>query len=160
MNSEGLYYFEYETPVGMITLSCINQDIVGLEFGCKEKDGRHEECDCLIDTIAQLNEYFLGKRKQFDFSYRFLTGTPFQQKVWKALLHIPYGQTATYKDIAQMVGSPKACRAVGGANHNNPIAILIPCHRIIGANQSLVGYGGGLDKKIYLLNLEKEGLRK
>ena len=102
----------------------------------------------------QLNEYFDGKRKNFDFPYS-LEGTDFQKKVWKALLDIPYGETRSYKDIAISVGSPKGFRAVGMANNKNPISIAIPCHRVIGSNGSLIGYGGGLDMKTFLLELEK-----
>ena len=94
-----------------------------------------------------------GKRKSFDLPLK-PEGTEFQKKVWNALLDIPYGETRSYKDIAVAIGNPKACRAVGMANNRNPISIIIPCHRVIGANGSLVGYGGGLPIKIELLNLE------
>ena len=106
-------------------------------------------------AIEQLNEYFTGKRKDFDLPLA-PSGTHFQQKVWAQLQKIPYGQTRSYKDIAQSVGSPKGFRAVGMANNKNPIAIVIPCHRVIGADGSLVGYGGGLDMKQSLLDLEKK----
>lgn len=117
-----------------------------------------QECDepggLAALVFRQLDEYFLGRRKEFDFPIR-MKGTPFQQKVWAALLEIPYGETRSYKDIAEAVGSPKAYRAVGMANNANPIFIAVPCHRVIGANGSLVGYGGGLDMKKALLELEK-----
>lgn len=103
--------------------------------------------------IRQLEEYLSGNRQQFDLPLSFY-GTEFQVKVWKALLEIPYGKTASYGDIAAAVGNPKACRAVGMANHANPIVIVVPCHRIIGANGSLTGYGGGLEVKRRLLQLE------
>lgn len=154
-----LYYYEYQTPIGVMTLSCIDDFIVGAEFGRVEKDGIHQETQYLKKASQQLDEYFLGERKVFDLNYRFLTGTVFQQKVWNALLSISYGQTASYQDIAKKVGSPHAARAIGNANHKNPIAIMIPCHRVIGANHSLVGYAGGLDKKVYLLNLERGVLK-
>ena len=95
-----------------------------------------------------------GTRKAFDFPYR-LHGTPFQERVWAALREIPYGETRSYKDIAEAIGHPKAFRAVGMANHANPIFIAIPCHRVIGASGSLVGYGGGLEMKKALLELER-----
>ena len=105
-------------------------------------------------VFRQLDEYFAGTRKTFDFPYR-LHGTPFQEAVWAALREIPYGETRSYKDIAEAIGHPKAFRAVGMANHANPIFIAIPCHRVIGASGSLVGYGGGPEMKRALLELEK-----
>lgn len=107
----------------------------------------------LRQAARQLEEYFAGRRKIFDLPLN-PQGTPFQQKVWRALCAVPYGQTASYGRIAAAVGSPKACRAVGMANHANPVAIFIPCHRIIGSNGSLTGYGGGLEIKRALLALE------
>ncbi len=104
-------------------------------------------------AVCQLKEYFAGKRKIFDFPYQ-LKGTDFQQKVWAALCEIPYGQTRTYKDIALAIGNPRACRAVGMANNKNPMSIVVPCHRVIGSNGKLVGYGSGLDMKQALLQLE------
>lgn len=106
-------------------------------------------------TFQQITEYLNGQRREFDFPYR-LRGTEFQQKVWRALCAIPYGETRTYGEIAAAVGSPRAARAVGMANHENPILIAVPCHRVIGANGKLVGYGSGLDMKEALLQLEKE----
>jgi len=104
---------------------------------------------------AQLREYFAGERREFDLPVK-LSGTPFQLAVWDALRAIPYGETRAYADIAAAVGNAKACRAVGMANNRNPISIIIPCHRVIGKNGSLVGYGGGLDKKEFLLALERD----
>ena len=106
------------------------------------------------EVDKQMREYFEGKRKEFDLPLR-PEGTVFQKKVWNALLEIPFGETRSYQDIANAVGSPKACRAVGMANHQNPIIIVIPCHRVIGKNGKLVGYGGGLSMKEKLLLLEK-----
>lgn len=114
-----------------------------------------EETKLIKQTIAQLNEYKDGKRKEFDIPLH-LEGTPFQIKVWQELQKIPYGKTATYKDIAIRVGSPKAYRAIGNANNHNRIMIVIPCHRVIGADGKLVGYAGGLDLKETLLLLEKK----
>ncbi len=131
-----------------------------------EKDGKisriayHEEDECEIletplikKTIRQLGEYFCGERKTFDVPI-LIEGTEFQKKVWQALMTIPYGKTVCYGDIAKQIGQPKASRAVGGANNKNKIPIIIPCHRVIGANGKLVGYSDGLDKKELLLNLE------
>ena len=109
----------------------------------------------LIQTAAsQLQEYLDGKRREFSLPL-LLEGTPFQKAVWKALLDIPYGETRSYRDIAETIGNPKAVRAVGMANNRNPISFIVPCHRVIGADGSLVGYGGGLALKQQLLDLEK-----
>ncbi|MCI6752994.1 MAG: methylated-DNA--[protein]-cysteine S-methyltransferase [Selenomonas bovis] len=116
------------------------------------RSGAANELTALV--FQQLNEYFKGTRKTFDFPYQ-LHGTPFQETVWAALREIPYGETRSYKDIAEAIGCPRAFRAVGMANHANPIFIAIPCHRVIGADGSLVGYGGGLGMKKLLLELER-----
>ena len=107
----------------------------------------------LRKVAGELNEYLSGKRRQFDIPIK-LSGTDFQLAVWNALLTIPYGETRSYKEIAEQIGNPKSCRAVGMANHRNPIAIIVPCHRVIGADGSLTGFGGGLDLKRQLLELE------
>lgn len=113
----------------------------------------NEKTEVLAETERQLREYFSGARRVFDVLLK-PDGTAFFQSVWKALQEIPYGETRTYGDIAKAVGKPKAARAVGMANHHNPIMIIIPCHRVIGANGQLVGYAGGLDVKRRLLDLE------
>ena len=105
------------------------------------------------DAVAQLTEYFAGTRQEFDLPLG-ATGTPFQQQVWDALTTIPYGATVTYRDIAVAIGSPRAVRAVGLANGRNPLPIVVPCHRVVGANGTLTGYGGGLAAKQQLLDLE------
>ena len=111
------------------------------------------------NAYQQLKEYFQGERQTFQLPLA-PKGTPFQQKVWNTLQIIPYGKTWSYLQMAKAIGNPKACRAVGMANHRNPIGIIIPCHRVIGSNGDLVGYASGLDMKRYLLNLEKETLLK
>lgn len=109
-----------------------------------------------FDVAArQLREYFEAGRRTFDFPLS-LQGTPFQLRVWEALRSIPYGETASYAEIAAVVGNPAACRAVGLANGRNPIAIVVPCHRVVGKSGSLTGYGGGLERKEALLTLERE----
>ena len=108
----------------------------------------------LLKTVQQLNEYFQGKRQKFDLPLDF-EGTEFQQKVWQALLTIPFGETRSYKQIAEQVGNVKAVRAVGAANGKNPILIIAPCHRVVGANGKLVGFAGGLENKDILLKIEK-----
>lgn len=119
-------------------------------------EGRTELTDL---AFGQVTEYLEGRRREFDFPCR-LRGTEFQQKVWRALRAIPYGETRTYGEIAAAVGNPKAARAVGMANHQNPVLIAVPCHRVIGADGSLVGYGSGLDMKEALLRLEKETVQR
>ena len=115
------------------------------------------ETKLLKETDRQLREYFSGQRKEFTLPL-LLRGTDFQKKVWQALCEVPFGQTASYQEIAERIESPKACRAVGQANHHNPISIIVPCHRVIGKNGSLTGYGGGMEMKQYLLTLEQQGL--
>jgi len=126
-------------------------------FFNKEKiieDYQNCETPLIIKTIKQLSEYIDKKRKTFDLPLD-LKGTEFQMKVWKALLTIPYGRTLSYGQLAAMTGNPKASRAVGMANNRNPIPIIVPCHRVIGSDGSLTGYGGGLEIKQKLLELEK-----
>ncbi|MCD7781047.1 MAG: methylated-DNA--[protein]-cysteine S-methyltransferase, partial [Candidatus Gastranaerophilales bacterium] len=108
------------------------------------------------ETVKQLDEYFNLKRKVFELPLK-LTGTDFQKKIWNSLIKIPYGETISYKEIAKSAGNIKASRAAGNACNKNPIVIIIPCHRIIGTNKKLTGFAGGLDKKEFLLKLEKTG---
>lgn len=109
----------------------------------------------LIDRLrGQLAGYFEGERRVFDLPLRF-SGTPFQERVWSALLTIPYGEVRSYLDIARALGDPKAVRAVGAANGSNPISIVVPCHRVIGSDGSIVGYGGGIERKQWLLAHER-----
>jgi methylated-DNA-[protein]-cysteine S-methyltransferase len=107
-------------------------------------------------AAAQLADYFAGRRTGFDLPLA-LAGTAFQRKVWRGLLAIPYGQTVSYGELARRIGSPAASRAVGLANGKNPVAIVVPCHRVIGADGSMTGYGGGLNRKRFLLALERDG---
>lgn len=148
--------FFYQTEIGKIAITENGTAITGLYFS-KEKfpeDAEEKETTLLKEAAKQLTEYFQGKRKRFELPLA-PNGTEFQQKVWKALMDIPFGETRSYGEIAVSVGNPKAARAVGMANNRNPIPIFIPCHRVIGANGKLVGYGGGLEIKEYLLNIEK-----
>jgi O-6-methylguanine DNA methyltransferase len=114
---------------------------------------RSPEDPLVADAIGQLSEYFAGARETFTVPLR-PAGTPFQLSVWRALEEIPYGDTRTYRDIARSIGRPTATRAVGAANGQNPLPIFVPCHRVIGSNGSLTGFGGGLDVKLALLRLE------
>lgn len=150
-----MYYYIYDTPVGDITVTANDKAVTGVAFGAAEA-GERRETEIIKKAHTQLSEYFEGKRKSFDVPLE-LQGTVFQKRVWDALRAIAYGSTKSYKEIAAVVGNERACRAVGMANNKNPIAIFIPCHRVIGADGSLVGYGGGLDIKQKLLDLERRG---
>ena len=143
-----------QSPVGDLTLTEENSALTGLYFGRRSLEGEEGLTALLERAFQQLEEYFAGKRKQFDLPLS-LRGTEFQRQVWAALRDIPYGETRSYGQIAQAVGRPKAVRAVGMANHRNPISIIVPCHRVVGADGSLTGYGGGLENKKFLLALER-----
>ena len=144
----------FRCPVGFVKVCGENDYLTEIKLTDFAEENSSEISEEMKKCQLQIEEYFEGKRKDFDLNLRF-EGTEFRKKVWQALLNVPYGKTASYKDIAVMVESPKAVRAVGGANHNNPFWIVVPCHRIIGSDGSLTGYGGGLDKKKFLLELEK-----
>ena len=146
----------YETQLGKIVLTENGKAITRLIFSEVLPEGViNKETPLLKKASQQLDEYFSGQRQSFDLPLQ-PQGTDFQQKVWKALQEIRYGEVCSYKAIAQAIGNEKACRAVGGANNRNPISIIIPCHRVIGANGDLVGYGGGIELKKQLLALEKK----
>ena len=151
----GQVYLTYHSPVGTLYLIADDKGMLAIE-NTKPENLKERKGVILHQCHAALKEYFAGNRKNFkDITISpALAGTPFQQKVWSALREIPYGETRTYAQIAHAVGSPKACRAVGGANHRNPLPIIVPCHRVIGADHSLTGFGLGLDVKEKLLILE------
>lgn len=144
------------TPVGKMGIIEENDAITHLYFsdGSLPEGAELKETELIKKAKTQLQEYFSGRRKDFDLPLK-PSGTAFQQAVWQALCSIPYGETRSYKDIASQIGNPKACRAVGMANNRNPIAIVVPCHRVIGANGEMVGYAGGLSVKEHLLQLER-----
>lgn len=156
-------YTYLETPVGVLLLEA-NED--GLREIAFSKAGRRlppqsdwqEDATVFRETIRQLRAYFAGELEEFEIRLA-PEGTSFQRRVWTELLNIPYGETASYGELARRIGNPKACRAVGLANGSNPIPIIIPCHRVIGSNGKLTGYGGGLPVKEKLLALEKGQLR-
>lgn len=148
--------FLYDSPVGRIFIADNGEKITNLYFKDEvdiKEDWELNETELIKKTFNELMEYFNGKRKFFDVPVA-PVGTEFQMKCWKALLDIPYGETRTYGEIAAIIGNPKASRAVGSSNNKNPISIIIPCHRVIGASGKLVGYAGGLNVKEYLLKLE------
>lgn len=146
-----------DTLIGGIWIIADEEAVHQVAFSQKEipKEATQGINPILQKSVIQLEEYFQGARKGFDLPLA-IKGTPFQQRVYAELLKIPYGEKRSYKQIAEALGSPGAMRAVGGANNKNPIPILVPCHRVIGADGSLVGYGGGLEKKRFLLELEEK----
>jgi methylated-DNA-[protein]-cysteine S-methyltransferase len=148
------YCFTYQTLLGRLTIGAAHQTVVWLSFGKPLFAAEELETPLLREAGLQLTQYFNGRRRDFDLPLN-LRGTTFQIDVWQALRAIPYGQTKTYGQIAAEIGRPKACRAVGMANNKNPLPIFIPCHRVIGADGSLTGYGGGLTIKQKLLDLER-----
>ena len=142
-----------DSPIGRLGIRVENGALVEIVFGGFDADSGE---DALLDCVQmQLEEYFAGKRREFDVPLA-PKGTDFQKKVWNALLQIPYGCTDSYSGIAEKIGSPKAARAVGMANHVNPIPVIVPCHRVVGKGGKLVGYAGGLDMKTTLLDIEKQ----
>ena len=146
----------YKSPIGAIEITADDDGITRLDFvknRKKDTPGNPHIKKCL----KELDEYFKGKRKRFSVSI-VLTGTAFQTKVWNALMTIPYGKTASYLNIANLIGKRNAMRAVGGANHRNPVSIIVPCHRVISHDGSIGGYGGGLSKKRWLLEHEKNNV--
>jgi len=152
-----LYQTFVETKIGHLGIAEEEQLLTHLFFRqSKAPEGAVEKCTPFLRKVAkEIKEYLSGKRKTFDIPLK-LYGTDFQLSVWNALLTIPYGKTRSYRDIAEQIGNAKSCRAVGMANHRNPIAIIVPCHRVIGADGSLIGFGGGLELKQQLLDLEQK----
>lgn len=156
-----MYHGIVDSPVGPITLV---RDDEGRLVGCYMEQQRHRPDDerfgprddaAFTDVASQLAEYFAGERQEFEVALSFERGTPFQQQVWRGLCEIPYGETISYGELAARIGQPTASRAVGLANGRNPIGIIVPCHRVVGANGALTGYGGGLERKQVLLDLER-----
>lgn len=162
-----------DTPIGGLLLIADDEALLRLDFMDREHEcpagmplpadyaamlaqADKTENTVLKQAVAELAAYFVQNLQTFTVPLKLnYCGTAFQQKCWQALTRISYGETKSYKDMAEAVGSPKAFRAVGGANHNNPIAIIVPCHRVVGANKKMVGYGGGMWRKQWLLNLEQ-----
>jgi methylated-DNA-[protein]-cysteine S-methyltransferase len=153
-----MYYCYFESPLGKLLLTG-NKLLESLHFPIgktkvePEKNWIYNE-EIFLKVIDQLDAYFKGELTKFDIELN-IQGTDFQKKVWKELVKIPYGETLSYGELAKRIGNPKASRAVGMANGKNPISIIVPCHRVIGKNGSLTGFGGGLDAKKTLLDLEK-----
>jgi methylated-DNA-[protein]-cysteine S-methyltransferase len=156
-----IYFTIYESPIQSLRLVSDGRSLIGL-YMLSEKHHLIPEDDWMDDasvmpfpeTKQQLTAYFAGTLTEFDLPLQ-MRGTTFQQQVWDMLKTIPYGTTISYWELAQQIGHPKASRAVGLANGHNPVSIVVPCHRVIGANGKLTGYGGGLDRKQWLLNHER-----
>ncbi|HYL11418.1 MAG TPA: methylated-DNA--[protein]-cysteine S-methyltransferase [Terriglobales bacterium] len=156
---ETISHSKFDSPIGPLIIGVSDRGLILLEFDRGKFPPKHnkvlwnESPEATQDYVYQLKEYFAGRRREFTFPLD-LRGTPFQLQCWRALLEIPYGETRTYADMARAVGRPQAYRAVGMANNRNPIAIVVPCHRVIASDGTLCGYGGGLDVKRKLLELE------
>lgn len=150
-----------DTPVGPVTVTATERAVTAVRFGAAGPAvGQAGDLPPVLrQAVEELREYFAGERREFTLPLA-PAGTPFQQQVWTALREIPYGTTCSYGRIAGRIGRPKACRAVGMANNRNPIAIVVPCHRVVGASGALVGYAAGLEVKEMLLRLEAETLAK
>jgi methylated-DNA-[protein]-cysteine S-methyltransferase len=145
-----------DSPIGRLRLVSDGEHLVKIEFENQYSgdEAANESSDPVLEASArQLKEYFAGKRRKFDLPLA-AAGTDFQRSVWAALAAIPYGELRSYRDIAQSIAKPKAVRAVGAANGSNPLPIVVPCHRVIGADGSLTGFAGGLQAKTFLLELE------
>ena len=148
-----------DSPIGPLTLMARDGHLTHLVMedqahAVAPPPGSQRDDDVFAEVATQLDEYFAGERTTFDVPMT-LEGTDFQRRVWAQLCSIPYGETISYGELARRVGNPKASRAVGLANGRNPVAVIVPCHRVIAADGSLGGYGGGLDRKVHLLGLEQ-----
>ena len=160
-----IYKTYYQSPIGIMEIACTYNTILSIKFinnidSNKDVDSYENPCisrctACTCECIKQLNEYFKGKRKKFMLDIK-PGGTDFQKKVWAALMEIPYGDTSSYGKIAEKIGNKKAARAVGNANKHNPVYIIVPCHRVIGSNGNLSGYGEGEWRKEWLLDHERK----
>ncbi|MCG5434472.1 methylated-DNA--[Mycobacterium sp. MYCO198283] len=153
-----VYYRTVDSPIGPLTLAGSGRGLMHLRMTEQSHEpsraGWRRDDRAFSDAVDQLAQYFAGERTAFDVELE-LAGTPFQRRVWTALRDIPYGETRSYGQIAALLGAPGASRAVGLANGRNPVSVIVPCHRVIGANGSLTGYGGGVERKRLLLGLER-----
>ena len=150
---EEFYIANYNSPIGNLVVISNQQSILECNFQNKKKQSK-EIPRILERALKQLDEYFKGERRKFDLDLS-PSGTEFQEEVWKQLIEIPFGSTISYRELAVNVGNKRAVRAVGNANGKNPISIMIPCQRVIGSDGKLVGYGGGIEKKKWLLDFEQ-----
>jgi methylated-DNA-[protein]-cysteine S-methyltransferase len=146
---------QFSSTVGPLTLEGDDRALTRVGFG--EPRAPQGDADAVAAAAIQLEQYFAGERTDFDLDVE-LAGTPFERRVWEEVRAIPYGQTASYAEIARRIGRPSACRAVGRANGRNPVAVIVPCHRVVGSDGSLTGYAGGVEMKRALLDLEQGAL--
>lgn len=158
MTEANKFYTYMQTPIGSLLIAGDGEtiDLISFPTGSRTKHPHEEwqrDDDQFASTRQQLTAYFAGELKEFDVPLT-LIGTDFQKSVWRALVEIPFGETISYGELAVRIGKPKASRAVGAANGANPIPVIIPCHRVIGSNKSLTGFGGGVETKAFLLNHE------
>ena len=144
----------YQTAIGPFEITGNQKGILTITFGKEPSVTDRKLPDCMKECMRQLDEYFQGRRQEFSIPL-LREGTDFQKAVWRQLQQIPFGETASYGDVARAIGSPKAFRAVGNANNKNPMPVIIPCHRVIGSDGKLVGFGGGIWRKVWLLDHEK-----
>ena len=149
-----LYIHYYHSPIGILKITAEEEHITGLSLEPQGRLQRGAPTPLLQEACRQLAEYFSGKRTTFDLQIKYTKGTLFQHSVWNALRNIPYGEIRSYEDIAVAIGNPKAVRAIGQANHNNPMLLLVPCHRVINKNGTIGGFGCGVEVKKQLLQLE------
>lgn len=154
-----MFFYTMDSPMGRLLLAGNEDGLRLIRFPNRVRPGEpkanwRKDPEPLREAMSQLDAYFDGRRRSFDLKLA-LEGTPFQMSVWRALKEIPYGETLSYGELAEKIGRPGAARAVGGAVGKNPLPIVLPCHRVIGSNGSLTGFGGGLDRKKALLSLEK-----
>jgi methylated-DNA-[protein]-cysteine S-methyltransferase len=147
------YTAYYASPLGQLKLQCSDEHLQAVLFMKEEATIQNDEHPLLTACVQQLDEYFAGKRRNFELPLQ-QTGTGFQQKIWNLLVQIPFGKTISYNDLSKQYGDVKAIRAVAAANGKNNLAIIVPCHRVIGSNQTLTGYAGGLPRKKWLLEHE------
>ncbi len=152
MGENRQYYGYYASPIGLIEIGSTATGVTSLSF-VERRRADFDSHPMLDQATRQIAEYFDGRRHAFDLSID-LQGTPFQREVWQQLLKVPFGQIVSYQGIANIIGRPRAARAVGAANGRNPISIIVPCHRVVGSDGSLTGYGGGLWRKEWLLRHE------
>ena len=157
---------ELDSPIGRLSLCGTEQGLTGLFMQAhrrgpseEQRSGWQRDDDRFAAARAQFSEYFAGRRRVFDLAvdHEGMGGTAFQRRVWSALTDIPYGSTVSYGELARRIGQPAAVRAVGLANGRNPLSIIVPCHRVVGASGTLTGYGGGTERKRWLLELERGG---
>jgi len=151
---EKIYRAYYRSEIGLLEIKGTAEEILSVGFVKKKRPAGATLAPALKTCLHQLDEYFRGRRRKFSVRLK-LEGTAFQKRVWRELMKVGFGKTASYRDIAKAVGRPKAVRAVGNTNRLNPVSIIVPCHRIIGSDGKLVGYGGGLWRKGWLLEHER-----